>query len=776
MTVRSMAALVGFGLMGLGGTARAQGTEVPQVRERWTLAGVVAEAGVQRDGAVLVRVDGGAWRRVGVGSVGGERVDLGGAEALVVRVEGDQPGLSVLYGSPTNRAAIVHAAPAVTQGEDVADRAVTDVVILPRAGGGRRILLGQRRTEVTLCGLGAPLTDTRALDPASGRWEPVAVDPLSTLAVPERGEGTAIAAVPYEPAGRAAGVPLLLAQSSMRGGISGGPQSALHDGRGETAWPVLDMGVSVARVLPSSTVLERVILQAPPQGASLPRALTLVVGAQRFEVTIDPSLARPGARVAIPLVPARASACVALLARGAPSSVGAAIAEVSVGSALDREQDPIGTLVRALGDAPDEAASEALALLGARAVPAIAAALPTLDARGARRAIRLLALRGGDGRAAEALVGALARSDIESVARDAVVRLGPVALDALSQRVVTDGRAADVILALRADRLARARAMLPALSADPPVWRRARGPLRALLADCDEGAQRAWLDAARVAAPRAVLRAASVLLEASALEPVRREASTAAMSVDPGDFSLRFLRLGALAGSAEGVALLAASATGERDPDLRLEAVRGLGSTMIQVSQARSALERALGDAVPRVRAEAIRLLPVDGAARPLIARSLQRDRWPRVRAVAAERLAGDAGSAAVLLDALEDPSVPVVQAALSSLERTPSAAIGPRLLAFARDASRNPTLRIDALGALGARCDRAQVQEIEALAVSQLDPALPELEQRVGHAALAAVARIDPARARAALARMDANGMARSAIEVAARGACPAR
>jgi hypothetical protein len=101
---------------------------------------------------------------------------------------------------------------------------------------------------------------------------------------------------------------------------------------------------------------------------------------------------------------------------------------------------------------------------------------------------------------------------------------------------------------------------------------------------------------------------------------------------------------------------------------------------------------------------------------------------------------------------------------------------VGARLVAFARDPRRNPVLRVDALGALGARCERAQSQAIEALAVSQLDSSLPEGEQLVGHAALAALARIDLPRARAMLERMDANAMARTALDVAARGACPAR
>jgi hypothetical protein len=776
MRPRALAVLVTSTLAAMGSSAYPQATGTLQVLERWPVASGSVESTVDRTGGVSLRADGGAWRAVGVGAIRVERAGLGGrVEALIVRVEGAQPGLAVLVGGASSRVEFVHAGPTITRGEDVSDRSVTDVVTRPRPDGARQILLGQRRGELSLCGLGAPMVETRALDPVSRRWEPVTVDPLATLAIPERGEGTAIAAVPVDPNGRTAGVPALIGQSSLRQGALGGPWSELHDGRAETVWTADEGAVAVARVLPGSLPLERVILQAPLHGPALPRALTLIVGAQRLEVAIDPSLSRSGARVAIPLVPARPASCVAIIARGAPLTSGAAIAGVSVGSALDRASDPVGELVRALGEAQDDAAVEALAVVGARAVPAIAAALPSLASRGARRAVRLLASHPTPA-SAEALVGALARDDLDGLARDAVVRLGAVALAPLSLRVATDGRAADVILALRAERLARARALLPALSADPSVWRRARGPLRALLAECDEAEQRSWLEAARILVPRAALRAAAVLLDASRAEGVRREATTAALAVETDDFSLKFLKLSALGGSPEGVARLAVVVAQERDPDLRFEAVRALGASSIRGEQARAAIERALGDSVPRVRAEALRAMPIDGGARALIAGSLATDRWPRVRAEAAERLAGDARSADALLGALEDPSVAVVQSALAALERTRHVAIAPRLLAFARDPSRNPALRIDALGALGARCDRTEVQGLEALAVSQLDAALPEPEQRVGHAALAALARIEPTRARAVLSRMEANATARSALEVAARGACGAR
>jgi hypothetical protein len=114
-----------------------------------------------------------------------------------------------------------------------------------------------------------------------------------------------------------------------------------------------------------------------------------------------------------------------------------------------------------------------------------------------------------------------------------------------------------------------------------------------------------------------------------------------------------------------------------------------------------------------------------------------------------------------------------VVRAVLTALERTRIDGAGARLVAFARDPRRNPALRIDALGALAARCDRGEAPALEQLVLAQIDGALPEAEQAVGHAALAALARLDLARARALLERMDANSTARTALEAAGRSAC---
>lgn len=212
-----------------------------------------------------------------------------------------------------------------------------------------------------------------------------------------------------------------------------------------------------------------------------------------------------------------------------------------------------------------------------------------------------------------------------------------------------------------------------------------------------------------------------------------------------------------------------------RDADLRHEAVRALGALARrgELNAVRGALVRATSDRTPRVRSEALAGLAADHDGRVVVARALGADTWPSVRAAAVDALAGQADSVDALYRALDDLSVLVVRATLTALERTQAPGVAARLVTFAADPRRNPTLRIDALGTVGARCDRSVGAELERLVISQIDSALPEGEQAVGHAALAALARIDIQRARALLERMNANATARTALEAAGRSGC---
>jgi hypothetical protein len=495
------------------GTASTSSAAQPRT-ERWALASSRVEARVDADGSVSVSVSGGAWHRVGRGTPRVERVPVAAGEALIVRVEGPQPGAAIAVGAPTILPTIVHAAPSVSNAEDIADRTSTEVVVRENAGR-REIVVGVRRNDVTLCGLGSPLVDTRVLDGTTLRLVPRAVDPFSVLPGPSP-TAIAIAAVPAEPNARAVGIPALVAQGQSAEGVTRAPAFALTDRSASTAWSAGELDFATVRLIPGTLAIERVLLTAPPAGASLPRALSIVLGPQRFDVTIAEGLAGSGGRVAIPIVPARPSSCIAIVARAHGARGTTAIAELSVATALDREQDPYTALARMLDGPSTEAdgAAQALAALGARAVSALAVALPTLSTAGAHRALRVLSAQHSSA-AAEAMVAAMAREDVAEHAREVLVRMGDAALAGLSRMIATDARAADLLLALRAARSARMRAMLPALTAERVVWRRVRGPLVALLHESTEDEQRAWLSELPREPSIARLRALAALVEGS---------------------------------------------------------------------------------------------------------------------------------------------------------------------------------------------------------------------------------------------------------------------
>jgi hypothetical protein len=354
--------------------------------------------------------------------------------------------------------------------------------------------------------------------------------------------------------------------------------------------------------------------------------------------------------------------------------------------------------------------------------------------------------------------------------------MGPPAIAALALLTTTNARAVAILRAMRGDLSQRATAMIGALNADAPVWRNARGPMQALIDELQTpAALLSWLDAVPQTNRRASLRALSIASNAAHDATTRALISQRALAIETAEFSEQFLRLSALGGSPEGRRELAHVLHDHADDDLRDEAARVLVALSDTMPEVHAELRLALDDETPRVRVTALRGLHADRDARTLIERRLQSDSWPSVRAAAAEALTGDPLAMAALFAALDDNSVIVVRAALNTLALTPQIAAGPRLLAFVRDSHRNPELRVEALAAIGQRCDRTLVADLEALVVDRVDPALPESEQRVGHAALSTIARLDPARARVFLQRMDGNQFAIAAVERATQRACSA-
>jgi hypothetical protein len=475
--------------------------------------------------------------------------------------------------------------------------------------------------------------------------------------------------------------------------------------------------------------------------------LTAEPGGVRRAVTLPPEVlaaARSTGRARVALPPVEGVACVGLFALDE-----GAVGELGWVTSLDASGDGgVASLLAAAAGPDGDAALRVALSLGERGERAVIEALPAMSVVAARRAVRALAAT-GRAEAVTAVARALARDDVAAAAEEALERAGAPAVAAVAAVVTEVPRALRVVAGMRLSWGLRLGAAAPLLGAGDEAWRAALPTLRAMLgAAAREGAARAWVEALPTTEPglsRGLRVAAEAMAADDPVQPAAAERARAEWAAATG-FATRWRLVSPLAGDGPGRALLgellAGRGAGGNDADLRAEAARALG----RHADATGALVAGL------------------------------RDEAPRVRAAAAAALAPRPEALDALAAALDARSVAVVRAALRALGESPAPGATARLVAFARDGARASLLRREAVDAAALRCDAGALAGLEALAATLGDGALPPYEQDVGHAALAAMARIDPERARAFLRRSEANPAALAAVERAARGGCPRR
>lgn len=701
-----------------------------------------------------------------------QQLSIPPATVLVVRTDGDPASAAIVIGAP-------HAAPSVLfhdslafRGEDPGERARYDVVVADLGAGHPEVIVGERREDVQICGLGAALVNARAIDPATLTLRRVVLNPLRAGLIENVPPAQPLNAIAL---GDPAHAPLPMISSiaftsTVDRGTASSAVAALADRSDTTAWTAQQHSVANARVTLAGFAAERVIVVAPPLPAVLPHRVTVLTGDAHAALDVTLPVVPPGTRVAIPLLPARELHCLSFVVADTANATTTAIADVQIASELEHAPDLAATLAAALGGPHGDQAAQLLEGLGDRGVAAIAQQLGTLEPPAAREAIRLLEGHRTPAVAA-ALVAVLERREIAGRARDALQRFGPAALEALSAAIPMRASVTALIATLRAPLEARLHAIVPALSLEPAPWHAARGATEALIEEAvGAGSLEAWL-AMIPSEITAATRALRLAAEAATTDAARATVAARAHAVQPTRFDDRFRLLLPLAGDATGVQQVETTALHDADADLRWEAVRVLGS-----GRSPDALARALTDPTPRVRAQAASGLRGASSGHAALLDRLAHDAWPSVRASAAEALGGVAENAGALSDALRDPSVIVVRAAIAALGQTPGATIGARLMTYAEDGGANPDLRTDALHAIATRCDRAMTARLATLVGREIDPILPPTEQAVGHAALAALGHIDPPQARALLARLGPNAFAIAALGHASQNACPAR
>lgn len=636
-----------------------------------------------------------------------------------------------------------------------------------RAGAeSKQLLVGERSGSVHLCGR-PTLLSARVLDPADLAWKGVKVQQLGEKERAAATPLTLVKATDTPPFGR------LLSAIGASSALSKGPLAATDgdlatawsegrgaDGHGELLVTRISGDVPITRVritpLPS---LGKDGAPLPPELAAPKRAF-LVTDGPVFRLDFPAGLG-PGDTLSARLPNELKTTCVAfVLDQGAKEEKTTAVtlAEVNVGSRLDDVKIDAGALIGSLaGGGPDARAAAALLDGGGPEVfPAIEKQYAHLDDAG-----RVLALTVLDGApcevSAKTYVRALA-SKYEAESAHAAARLARCGRKAAPPllAIVADVadparfRAAEELSVLAPDLL------LPVLAKrtseeSAGVRKALRTSLgRAARAPRAEAALAALLSDQALPGDRTIelLRAAGAQLGQAA---VAGAAEQALERIAPADapFETRYLAMGpaailAMSGRENSLHRLEGALEA---PDLRLrvEAVRALGSFP---SQRAKVLPR-VQDPEPRVRqalAQALRVLDDQASRQALLA--LLRDEWTFVRTAALDSLANAGADPAVdqaLVAALPKERVPGAQQRfVDAVAARKIFAAGPGLLALATGERTMLDVRARATVALGRVCHAPSEATLVALANKGLAPFAERDDATLGHAAVAALARLE--------------------------------
>ncbi len=754
----------------------------PCSAEAGTPVGLPRDFAARRDKARLAVVGIGSGRRAIVVTVPGDVPSKNYEAVVVAPLGGSAP--AVLFSGVTGLAS----------GEDGLRHGGMVVVSDPDENGARRILVGEQREDVMLCGRPSILAP-RMVDARDLTLRPAKVQ---RLASDERDRAPRIAATRVTTS--VTGAPLLRAVSASS--AIGNPAS-LTDGNPDTAWAenrggsgkgeFVVMNAPPELPMVGIEILVRSEKTSSPRGGA-PRELWVVTSKQAFLVTLpDDGWKAPGARYVARFPSPIKDDCLAIAIESAfdeRPDVEVTLSELSLESPFAGQS--IDALVAALagGGARADGAKAVLRTLGQPAYDAVLAKYSSLDEHGRRLALEIL-----DGApcasSAPAFVKAL-ESPVEGHRLHAEARLPRCAKEAAPLLVAALGTAQGPAFASLAATLASiapaeaVRAFVP-LFDERAVERRkalrmalgraARLPaaapaLRQVLSDPNTP-KVALLDVLRSLGPQAPLFANEAA------------AALARLGGSNADFRTRYLQVepaGVLAPRvADARALLALSLTSDKDPRVRSAAARSIGDARLFQNE----LVRALEDPEMRVRAEAARSLAgaPDGPATPALLARLEKDPWPLVRATSAAALGGaqkGGASDATLAKALEDDAWLVRREALGALGRRGARAHTEAIIERLEDKEERFDVRIAAARALGLLCDPAAVGPLSKQLAPLADP-YGSLEARgIAVAALAALRDIGPADFKnriSSLYAKDAPPVARAAAEAALsapnRGRC---
>lgn len=845
MARRSLAA-AGLGSLALGlllapGLARASGVDTvapagdgqPGLAVRASAAGVIAK--VCAAGAACV-ADGGAPlelpddARPLFAKAKGEVITLEGRRSLVrLDAPAEQGTFTVLVAAPVDGSGqpVVLFKGFVGRDRGEHGEARRLAVMLEPKGAATRVLVGQQRDDVRICGRNA-LVLGREVSPKTMSLVP----DVSAQSLPEaeRKAAPKLAARKVD-AGAAQKVAVarpLAASSAVKKQFAtladGDPKTTWSEaktgpGRGEFVTFGVPSGAPVTEVElwlpPAPEKPEPKAKKAPPAEPSpelaAPRVLWLATDAELFEVTLPKEaegLAHQRYSVLLPK-PVATSCLAVVLEESKPKAERVGLAEVVVRTRLDTlEASALGAK---LTGGPADAA-EALALLprlGAPGYAAIGAAYDALDDEGRRKATLVLdgapcsdkapffALRVRELAPRPPKKGEVRRSETDPVlvhARDQLRRCGMSGVDELAKLVETGDAYARRLAASDLALAAPGEAVRVLSSALAKVSDAERADLRSALSVAAKSprakaALDELFDGARGELAKLGETARVDVLRSlgPTLPSVKGAAKALASELAKGSFRAQYLLAPAAAELARSgdAAALTVLTTLLKSTDAKLRA--RAAAVASRVPALAPALVAALGDAEVRVReacAASLGALATEKAALPadataeLVKRLL--DPWTLVRR-ATVRTLGALPSEPVgdkaLRESLTDLHPDVRGLSLEALAARNVKASLPDIRGVASDGGELLAVRVRALGALGTLCDRDSTDYLVKTALRSKAPR-DEADRTLGRAALLALGDLRPRDLDKRLAPLlekgaarDAEALARSALE--AQGRC---
>jgi hypothetical protein len=746
-----------------------------------------AAAGCSADGGTVVAVPGDVKPRLGQAKV--SVVKLAGGRAIAhVEVPGEAPGAAwrALVAAPRagkggEPLVIWSGATGVVRGEAGEERSTT-LALEAVAGGGTRVLIGEHRADVTLCGRPA-LVGAREVDPATLSLARGAS--VQNLSVQERAGATKLKAAraPKDAPGGSRGLLHATGASSALGrrlaGITDGDlatgwsENKKGEGRGEfvsmsSADEVGITGLSVV-VRPTEDL---------PEGAA-PKRFYVATPRALFEVAMpEDAWKQPaGTRYTVSLPAEIRTRCLTVVldesyAGASHAKARVTIAEIEARTAFDGATAEALAGALAGGGARSKAAAALLARSGEAGVRAAIGVYDKLDDQGKRLAAEVL-----DGAPCKAQspffaarMAALSAQKRkpgevdpeEAHARDRLRRCGRAAAAALAKVIAEGAPRAKVAAAEELSAIAPDRALGPLLDAIAQVDDETRRDLRAALARAAKS-RRAWGPLSEAVGEESLARrgdkVAIDLLRAIGPNVGKVEGAAKAfarIAAKDGSFRTRFLLQAPAAelareGDPAAADYVRRALREDKEAHVRARAARVAG----QVPALAADLGAAIDDADPRVREAAITALgearakgtPAASGVAASLAKRLGADDWTFVRAGAAEALGAmpaDPAIDAALAKALGDRSPEVRGRAIDGLGAHRAKAHIEAIRERQDDDGERVEVRAHAILALGVLCDAESASAWTRLALIARAP-ISEADRRLGGAAVAALGELQP-------------------------------